>query len=446
MALVAATTWEVRTTGSDNNGGGFVTGASGSDFSQQNGAQATLTTASTVHTTTTQINVAPGDYTVTANDVGNIFHITGGTATAGFYQITVADTINNRWTLDRSAGTSGQTVVGKMGGAMATPGAASAPCVAGNRMFIKRGTYPITSTTVNVANGKIGPIAGVVIIGYDTTRSFGNSDTGPTIQLNVASGVMFGTNILVYNVICDGNSTGALQNTVSTVYEQCIVKNFSTTSSGGGGAAFVGCEITANAAVALSPQVYLNCYVHANTVTQTIASGGVACNSIFASNTGATTDGLSSANQSAQIITCTFYGNGRDGLRIATNASVIGAQVVNCHAEGNTGNGYNLTGTGQLTLVSCGSYNNSARSASSGTINDLNPITLSGSAFTNAAGGDFSLNGTAGAGALLRGTGYVTPTSQTFLSGSTISYPDVGAAQHLIGNTTVVGGAWAFSG
>lgn len=40
MALPAATVWEVRTTGSDAAcSGGFVAGASGTDYSQQNAAQ-----------------------------------------------------------------------------------------------------------------------------------------------------------------------------------------------------------------------------------------------------------------------------------------------------------------------------------------------------------------------------------------------------------------------
>ena len=44
MALSASTVWEVRpATGSDNNGGGFVTGASGTDYSQQGTAQYALT-------------------------------------------------------------------------------------------------------------------------------------------------------------------------------------------------------------------------------------------------------------------------------------------------------------------------------------------------------------------------------------------------------------------
>jgi hypothetical protein len=45
--------------------------------------------------------------------------------------------------------------------------------------------------------------------------------------------------------------------------------------------------------------------------------------------------------------------------------------------------------------------------------------------FTNAAGGDFTLNNTAGRGALLRAAGYY-----PIAGGSQIGYPDIGAYQH----------------
>src|SRR5262245_1843264 len=106
MALSANTVWNVRTGGSDNNGGAFVSGATGVNRSLQDGAHATPT--GTVHTTTTQMNVV--GHTVHADDIGNLLQVTAGTATAGFYQITNVDVPNNRWTMDRSMGTSTQTI------------------------------------------------------------------------------------------------------------------------------------------------------------------------------------------------------------------------------------------------------------------------------------------------------------------------------------------------
>jgi hypothetical protein len=49
-----------------------------------------------------------------------------------------------------------------------------------------------------------------------------------------------------------------------------------------------------------------------------------------------------------------------------------------------------------------------------------------GSVFTNAAGGDFSLNNTTNQGALLRDVGF----PGAFLNGTTTGYLDIGAAQH----------------
>ena len=109
MAWTIGVVFEVQSGGSDSNGGGFVTGASGVDRSQATTAHATLTAASVVNATTTIIDVDSGDYTCSADDVGNFLQITGGTATAGFYEIKSRSA--QQWTLDRSAGTAAQTVV-----------------------------------------------------------------------------------------------------------------------------------------------------------------------------------------------------------------------------------------------------------------------------------------------------------------------------------------------
>jgi hypothetical protein len=53
-------------------------------------------------------------------------------------------------------------------------------------------------------------------------------------------------------------------------------------------------------------------------------------------------------------------------------------------------------------------------------------VTLTGNPFTNAAGGDFSLNSTSGAGAACRGTGY----PGVFPGGLTTGHVDIGAVQH----------------
>src|SRR5689334_4033214 len=105
MALSANTVWEIQTGGNDANGGGFVTGASGTDYSQT----ATKRTATGSDDSTTDA-VANGTTTLTSATanftteiVGNIICLSGGSGslTKGWYQVasrTNATTI----VLDRS--------------------------------------------------------------------------------------------------------------------------------------------------------------------------------------------------------------------------------------------------------------------------------------------------------------------------------------------------------
>src|SRR3990172_522671 len=85
MALPATTVWEVRTDGNDANGGGFVTGASGTDRSQQAAAQIAYTDL-VIGGTTTELTSAA--FPFSAAEVGNILNVTGGTGfTTGWYQV-----------------------------------------------------------------------------------------------------------------------------------------------------------------------------------------------------------------------------------------------------------------------------------------------------------------------------------------------------------------------
>lgn len=429
MALSANTVWEIRTTGNDNNGGAFVTGASGSDFSQQNAAQATLSAASTINAVTTIINVALGDYTVTANDVGNLLQITGGTATAGFYQITVADTINNRWTVDRSAGTAGQTVVGAMGGALASP-AKTVP-VGGNIVYIKSGTYSMSVNTNNVSNGKWSKAIGMLIVGYNTNRFFGNTDTRPLIQATVALTTMWdGSTNWVYNIDFDANSQASTRCVNAGAYTRCSFRN--ATSSNNMLLA-THCSATGNSGTPFlgTNAVFAFCEAYDNTATGFSCNNCSCFNCISDSNSGASSDGfIVPALGSGHFFNCIAYNNGRDGFRTTTGASVSRMILTNCIAESNAGWGANSLAANFPSLTSrCAFYNNTS-GATTGTITDVAALTPTGSVFTNAAAADFSLNATANRGALLRAAGYVDINTNVYLRGLTTSYIDVGAAQH----------------
>lgn len=435
MALNASAVWEVRTAGNDNSGGAFRTGATGTDFSQQDAAQATLSAASVVHSTTTQINVAPGDFTVSAADVGNHLNVTGGTATAGVYEITVVDVPNNRWTVDRSVGTVGQTVVGAMGGAMASPGRAFQFLVANNIVYIKSGTYTMTTTSSNVANGVLNKASATFIEGYETTR--GDLGTPPLFQTDGVITTFTMANLsacVIVNVNIDCNSRVTTRGMILSngFAYKCKVSN--ATNEGyqvGVGGFVIFCEATG---CSLNPAIRLTaagaeahyCYAHDNTQSGfSLATGTLAVNCIADTCAGITSDGFI-INGPGAVINCVAYNNGREGIRIASN----GVCVVNCIAEGNGTVGIrNSSNTNGFYLLNNAGFNNTTSDVDMGTGKfKLNANFLTGSAsfFTNAAAGDFSLNNNAGGGALARNAGI----PGAFPNGTTIGFEDIGAVQH----------------
>jgi hypothetical protein len=117
MALSAQTAWEVRpTNGSDTNGGGFVAGSTGTDWSTQNAAQYAKTDIVTNGTTT--ITSATSNWGTDV--VGNIIYIAGGTGSlAGVWRQIVTRVSASNLTLDASTGLAASTgCTGNVGGAL----------------------------------------------------------------------------------------------------------------------------------------------------------------------------------------------------------------------------------------------------------------------------------------------------------------------------------------
>lgn len=429
MALNTAIEWEVRTTGNDNNGGGFRVGASGSDFSQQDAAQAVTTVATVVHTTTTQINVSAGDYTVTANDVGNLIQIYGGTANAGIYEITVADTINNRWTVDRSVGTAGQTVVCNMGGALLSP-AMTAP-VNGNIVWIKSGTYTMSVNTNNVANGKWSKNTAILVVGYNTNRAWGNTDTKPIIQATVTLTSMWdGSSNWVNNIDFDANSQASTRCVNNGAFTRCIFRNATLANNM---ILATHCVATGNSAIPFSgaSSGYVYCEAHDNTATGFSCGNATLIGCISESNSGASSDGFVVPNfSSAHFFGCIAYNNGRDGFR-TTSGSIVSRMILqNCVADSNGAWGANSAAANYPSITVRCAFRNNSSGATTGSITEVASLTLTGIPFTDAPNRDFSLNNTANQGALLRAAGYIEFNSNLFPAGLTASYLDASAAQH----------------
>lgn len=441
MALNAAFAFEVRLTGDDANGGGFRVGAAGADRSQSDTPWATLSVASVVHSTTTQVNVNAADYTVSSADIGNAFQIAGGTATAGVYEITAVDVANNRWTLDRSVGTAGQTCPGRMGGAFASPGkAAGVATVAGMTVFIKYNASPYvaTTSTANVPGGVVSGTAGTAYVGYDTTRAmwvWPVQANRPTFQLGAGvTGVpLFGNlnaNYHVQHIIPDANSqTGSRCTQMSGILY--YVKGMNGVAGGliqnSNGIAIL-CEVTGCVAIPINFFTCLWCVAHDNSLTVTLNQGAFAssgsgslCYACISYNNGC--DGFSA---SCYLVNCVAYGNTGMGFN---TVNFTGAVYVNCIAEANQAYGYRLN-AGTLSLINCADYNNTSgrvQIAGGKFWGDILPISGTSSFFVNAASPDFRLNSDAGGGALLRGAAF--PASFPVPANS--NFLDVGALQHL---------------
>lgn len=447
MALANTGIIEVRTTGSDNNGGGFNSAAAGTDWSQQTAAQQAFNgSTTTAHTAgITNVIILTG-VTGQASDVGNYLNITGGTGfTVGIYEITAQS--STTWTLDRNATTgvsSGMT--GNMGGCFATISKALAiMTVTGMQCYVKAtATYSI-STGLSTPSGNSAALGICRLIGYTTTRGDGLQ---PTIQTTAAITAYTDANgFRLENFIINCNAVGtncaAITGNYSAAFN-CIFKgalNFGANVSGNGSGLY-NCQITTAGGATNGAAVVLglsggsgwrvkNCYINANTTVGVSIIGTYAAliGNIIASNTGASSDGvLVSAAYSAVAVLMygnVLYSNGRDGYRSTANYEI--SEISNNIFVSNVGIGLNTSAMNPVindVLMHHNAYYNNG-TARSGNNAGTGDVTLTGVPFTNAGSGDFSLNNTASQGAACRSAGF----PGVLVAGGT-GYEDIGALRH----------------
>lgn len=436
MALAAATVWEVRTAGSDTLcSGGYVTGSAGTDYSQQNAAQYTGTDL--VLVTSTTISSATHNF-VTA-DVGNLIQITAGTNfTTGFYQI--VSVAANVGTIDRSGGTSGSTGgTFAVGGALKSPALACSPAVTENTIWVKSGTYTISSTTSNIALGRLTPGNQVMVRGYQTTR--GDDAARPVLQ---ASGIATTTLVTMsnfwvnlWNIEVDGAGLTAIKGFDLSGVENrtyyCVARNCTNNgfNRAGSGSAVVRCLAAAcTTQYAFSGSRFFYCQADACTAGGfTITnSGGEALTLVGCIASNITGIGFTGGAASGAL-SCTAYACSSAGFSFTANPA--GITLINCISYGNATYGFETGTAGVINFYqqwNCAAGNNTTanRRGTPPTVNDTSFITLTADPFVNAAGGNFALNNTAGGGAALRAAGI----PGASVNGSTTSYLDVGAAQH----------------
>ena len=351
MSIDAAVVWEIRTDGAQTNGGGFKTGASGVDYSQQAAAQWALNPVTSAAITATMVNA-----NAHADMVGNICRVVSGTnATLGWYEIISVNT-GVDITVDRNW-CSGVCVDGvvNIGGAFAFGGSldndffASGAKVAGHQVWVRGGTHTLGEITQPSVNGS--STATSQLLGYNATR--GDNPIEDDRPLIDCGGFRFGFDLgpnywwNIKNLRFISAQNGYTFSAASFGY--CVnvkVENTSTGSafSTGQGTQVVGCEAIANYSTASG--------FYGNNYTSFV--GCYACGSFY----GFLLSGQGSLAISCVVDTC------HDGFYVGSG----GGKVINCTATG-CETGINIFGN-YLAIVNNILYSN------------YNGI-KSGSAFTN---------------------------------------------------------------
>lgn len=457
-ALPSNTAWEVRTAGSNNNGGCYVTGSTGTDFTQQNSAQYTFTDLVLV-TTTTATSVS---HLFIASDVGNCIHITAGTGfTQGFYRmISVAvGTV----TLDRAAGTMASTGgTYAVGGAIADPQTFNTNAVPGNQAWVKAdGTYTFTSAMAITSQNSAG-LTPFQFTGYTTTRGDNGRATWTTSTNSIHMITTAGT--LSSNVEFDninftntagtkGDGFHALSvNGFAWMVKHCILDGFNIGINGDFTVDFsfnvlsvVNTEIKNSVAQGVLNDAgtsFLADYIHGNGTSgveikvaapgsQGRADGITAVNySVLSANgtSGLNFTGINSADPNfvyPVIANSDLSLNTGDGLTLGNVSVPDGLITWNSIYYGNGGFGINSPTLVPIltSQVSNAFGSNTSGNRSTNIPSDTSDITLSATPFTNSGAGDFSLNSTTGGGAALKGTGF--PGTSLFGTG----HMSVGALQ-----------------
>lgn len=434
MALSANTVWEIRQGGSDTNGGGFVTGAAGTDWSQQNAAQYSVTDAVTAGTTT--ITSATANFGTDV--VGNICYVQGGTGsvTAGWYEITARSSTTSI-TVDRSTGlTAGTGVTLKIGGALGTPGVLTSvtggvggSLVSGQKAWVKYSATPFALTTDTA--GPAGPCSlpasiAISVEGYDQSRG-DRTGNRPVNQWQTAPGALtFGyvsggsAAQRFINLAVDGNSqTNAAGFNVAVARAaaiQCTASNCNQTGVYGFSVASghaMGC-IASNCTTG-----YFNNGVAA--CIKCVATGGTTgftnVSSLFECLAYSVPTGFNCNTTNLIASRCTADSCSTYGFHVLSQATFDSCLATNCTGSGI---GFN-SGTNLSTLLNCAYYNNNTNVAGTPLINE-GAIALSADPYVSQGTADYRPNATTGGGTALRGTAIGVP-GQT-------DNQDVGAVQH----------------
>lgn len=362
MAIAGDTVWELRSgaTAGNVNGGGFsaiqavASGGTGVDYSQQNGAQYSLTGLT---------SAGAGNVILTASAAadmqGNLIHITAGTNfNVGWYTINsvvagVSLTCSTNGASQSVASGIGAAGTGEIGGAISL-GAANDDAVfeataVANIMWMKAGTYTLGGVvSIARSSSAANPI---MVFGYNTTRGDNpkgtnvNGLTRPIIDSGANNFTVGAQWLWKYVEFTSASISGLIPGTRSN-YEYCKMLNTTTTDFRSAiapsvGSAFYMCEIqsyrgygvlTSSASVLL-----LNCYIHDSRygVANNQASAPIyVVNCVFRNINVDSARMVGATTYKVYLINCTFHGCNNTGQALNhptgnANAALTGSNISN---------------------------------------------------------------------------------------------------------------------
>ena len=249
-ALDVAITWEMQDTATSSsatmyNGGGFKTGASGTDYSQggsmpANGApHLAFTDLETKNADYDRVYSSTENANMVAGTIGNVIHIISGTGfIVGWYEVTGNGDGGGDGLyldIDRDCNVGNQNDgTANLGGCLSLGVGATALdddfleiIAEGNIVYIKKGTYTVAETISNITNDA-SAIAPITIEGYKTSRGDNPTEDDRPLIAVAGYGFRLASYYRIRNLRFTTSSTSGIHYDVWSIIENCFSINSST--------------------------------------------------------------------------------------------------------------------------------------------------------------------------------------------------------------------------
>ena len=434
----STTVWEVNgDTGSPANGGGFNPFAANSGVDRTFGPnQSAVTRTDIAVDASSKLTSATTPFT--SGDIGNVIQIGGGGSTAGLYELTAVGGANQA-TLLNYADTNLTGVSGTLGGAFQNVDFAFNAMIPSNTVWIKKASSSYSYSAVLAPSGGVSGSPSLVI-GYGSVRGDGQTVTDYSkcakISLNGSATTinMNQTYARCYNLYLDNVNNVNIGFTLAagnTYIRNCFINRFAAraVSLAGGPSNAEYCMATSGVSslgafyVAAQNSLANYCVAENNSCAGFMfGSKGILNHCISKNNI----DGITLNGNFGDIFNCICYKNTGHGI-LLNGAGSDGTLISNCILSDNSGYGiYNNTSSWKLYDNDYNGYFNNGSGAIFNIPTGVHEVFMSSSPFTSAGTNNFTLNNTAGAGALLRGSG--NPGVLNYVIGT--GYSDIGVYQH----------------